>query len=271
MIAKADLEREILALAPWHLEVQVTPEVSTRIGARTQRTPQHAGERPIEIINVGPRWKQLLSAIYPDGLDGRSVLDVGCNCGAYIFWARELGAGECLGIEARDHWLRQARFLAEHGPWMSDGIRFERMDLYEYPDQGLGNYDITFFLGIFYHLPDPLLGLKIAADATHELIILDTATRTGLPDGAMVLTREGKKQEQVLSGIHGLSWRPTGPRVLEDIFDWLGFGTMRVVNNRPSPERREEGRGRMRVVAARDEATVAAYDDAVESRRFVPG
>ncbi len=270
MGVKADLEREILALAPWHLDVQVTPEVSTRIAAPAQRTPQHPAERPIEIINAGPRWKQLLSAIYPEGLGGRDVLDIGCNCGAYMFWARELGAGGCLGIDVRDHWLRQAQFLAEHGSWPSDGIRFERMDLYEYPERDLDNFQITFFLGIFYHLPDPLLGLKIVADATGELIILDTATKTGLEDGALVLDREGKKDEQVLSGVYGLSWRPTGPTVMEDIFHWLGFGAMRMVSNRPAPNRGAD-RGRMRVIAARDEATLAAYDHAVESGRFVPG
>jgi tRNA (mo5U34)-methyltransferase len=269
MSAKADLEREIVALAPWALEVQVTPEVSTRLAAEAQRTAQHPTERPIEIVNVGPRWKQLLSAIYPNGLGGRSVLDFGCNCGAYMFWARELGAGGCLGIDVRDHWLRQAWFLAEHGPWPSDGMRFEKMDLYQFPDRDLGRFEITFFLGIFYHLPDPLLGLKIAADATRELIVLDTATSTGRADGALVATPEGK--EQVLSGIHGLSWRPTGPRVMENIFKWLGFGAMRVVSNRPIAEHRGADRGRMRVIAARDEATLAAYDRAVETRRFVPG
>jgi tRNA (mo5U34)-methyltransferase len=149
-------------------------------------------------------------------------------------------------------------------------MRFEVLDLLDLPKRDLAPPDITLFLGIFYHLPDPLLGLKIAADATKELIILETSTRTGLEDGALFLEREGKKPEQVLSGIYGLSWRPTGPRVMEDIFRWLGFEAMRVVRNLPTPFRGAD-RGRMRVLAARHEDTLAAYDQAVESGRFVPG
>ena len=41
----------------------------------------------------------------------------------------------------------------------------------------LGNerFDICLFKGIFYHLPDPVAGLKIVADRTDEVLILDTA------------------------------------------------------------------------------------------------
>ena len=47
-------------------------------------------------------------------MEGRRVLDCACNCGYFLFWSRELGAGEGLGFDAREHWIRQARFLAAH-------------------------------------------------------------------------------------------------------------------------------------------------------------
>ena len=265
----AELKEEIIRLGPWHLEVQVTPELSS---SAFLEAPEETYEVPAGFTFFNPRaaHQGLMKAIYPGGLEGRSLLDCACNCGGYLFWTKELGAGSCFGFDAREHWIRQAEFLLEHRAWPSDGIHFEVLDLYDLPKRHPAPFDITLFLGIFYHLPDPLLGLKVAADATQELIVVDTATRTGLEDGALALEREGKEQKDVLSGIHGLSWRPTGPRVMEDIFHWLGFRAMRVVGNRPTPDRGAD-RGRMRVIAARDEGTLAAYDHAVESGRFVPG
>ena len=266
MKTTAELEREILALAPWALEVPVTPEVNTRIAEQAQREASGSA-RPVDIVDVGPRWRSLLSTLYPDGFANRSVLDVGCNCGAYMFWAREQGAGECLGIDVREHWLRQAEFLAEHGPWDTEGMRFELMDLYDLPATGYGPFDVTFFLGIFYHLPDPLAALKIAAEATRGILILDTATKTGLPDGTLYAEPESKVAP--LSGVYGLSWRPTGPEVMTQIFRWLGFNEVRVVSNRKSPASRGADRGRMRIVAARDASLLADYDRLSASRRAV--
>ena len=74
-----------------------------------------------------------LGAIFPRGLEGRTVMDCACNCGAYLFWSKEPGAGECFGFDAREHWIAQARFLAEHRTQPSDGMRFEVCDLYDLP------------------------------------------------------------------------------------------------------------------------------------------
>ena len=49
-----------------------------------------------------------------------------------------------------------------------EDIRFEVCDLYALPELDLPSFDITLFNGIFYHLPEPVTGLKIAADLTKE-------------------------------------------------------------------------------------------------------
>jgi tRNA (mo5U34)-methyltransferase len=84
----------------------------------------------------------------------------------------------------RDHWINQAKFIQENrtvGP--TDGMRFEVADLYDLPKLGLEPFDFTLFKGIFYHLPDPITGLKAAADLTKEILVLDTPSgstcRTG--------------------------------------------------------------------------------------------
>ena len=130
-----------MRLGPWHLDIAVTPEVSTRVWA------DEAG-RPL----ASPRelFQRTLRSIYPDGLQGRSVLDCGCNSGGYAFWAKELGAGRCFGFDAREQWITQAQFLLEQRG--EEEMRFEVADLYSLPE--LERFDVTVFSGLFYHLPD---------------------------------------------------------------------------------------------------------------------
>ena len=170
------LTQEIVDLGPWHLDIEVAcPESTSRAWLEA------GGEEIAEPGNShfespGGGWRDLLSEVYPGGVDGRTVLDCACNCGGYLFWAREMGAGRGFGFDVREHWIRQARFLREHRA-DADGLEFEVLDLYDLPKRALEPFDITVFKGIFYHLPEPIGGLRIAADLTRELLFLDTATR----------------------------------------------------------------------------------------------
>ncbi len=106
-------------------------------------------------------------------------------------------------------------------------MTFEVLGLYDLPERGVGPFDITGFNGLFYHLPDPVTGLKIAADLTRELIVVNTSTKTGLSEDSMALDSESA--EHPLSGMHGLAWLPAGPQVLDRILRWLGFVETKVL------------------------------------------
>jgi tRNA (mo5U34)-methyltransferase len=106
-------------------------------------------------------------------------------------------------------------------------MRFEVCDLVELPRLGLEPFDISIFTGVFYHLANPVTGLKIVADLTRELLLFDTATTWGESDPALVLAEEST--EQLMLGVHGLAWLPTGPVVVERILRWAGFVETLVV------------------------------------------
>lgn len=262
------LKEEIIRLGPWHLEVQVTPEISTRAFLEapagtypSERVDSTTGRKHREMVafrNPRKGFVDLLQKVYPDGLEGRTFLDCACNCGAYSFFAKELGASACFGFDVREHWINQARFLAANRTWPSDGIRFETLDLYDLPELGLKPFDITLFQGIFYHLPDPIRGLKVAADLTRELIIVDTAMRNGLPDGMLAIAREGSTQ--LMTGVYGLNWHPTGPNVLIQILSWLGFAETRVVRWRANHREDRPDIGRLRILASRKEGLLEKFE-----------
>jgi SAM-dependent methyltransferase len=243
------LREEIIRLGPWSLDVQVSPEVSTRVALDAPPGTYPASFGKIHFGSPRSAFRSLLARLYPSGLDGRSVLDCACNCGGFSFWAKEFGAGRCYGFDVRKHWINQANFLLANRTEASDGIRFEVGDL----------YDITIFKGIFYHLPDPISGLRVAADLTRELILVNTATRNGIPDGMLVLSEE--HTEAVMSGVYGLNWLPTGPNVVIRILRWMGFAEARCVwwQQDTSPSQPPE-MGRMEVIAARTPGFFEKFD-----------
>lgn len=248
------LRDEIIQLGPWHLDVEVVPGLNTSV---FREAPPETYATFGDVSFIAPRagFHALLSNLYPDGLQGRRVLDCACNCGGYLFWAKELGAGECFGFDVRQHWIDQARFLNEHRK-VAD-IRFEVADLYDIPKLGLAPFDITIFKGIFYHLPDPVTGLKIAADLARELILVNTATRNGLPDGMLAVSQEGVVS--VMSGVYGLNWFPTGPDVLKRILRWMGFPHSRCTVWQEEAGQREN-LGRVEVIAGRISDPLTALD-----------
>jgi len=263
-----ELERQIIALAPWHIDVDVTPEISTgsvlEVGDGSDGSEGPEGAGPVRFVRPRKTWDEVLQRIYPNGLEGRRFMECACNCGAYTFWAKEMGAGDCYGFDVRDHWINQAEFLLEHRTFPSDGIKFEVNDLYDLPKAGMEPFDVTMFQGIFYHLPDPITGLKAAADLTSELLIFDTAIRDGMPDGMLALAEESRTQ--VMSGVYGLNWFPTGPVVLERILRWLGFVEVKLVHWRVNRRGRRGNVGRVRILASRKEGLLAGIQTVSEPR-----
>lgn len=244
----ADLRAEILRLAPWHYDIELAPGIRT--GA-----PVPAGTYAAELgtPTVIPQHyiAQTLEVIFPGGLAGRSMLDCACNAGAYLFEGARNGAGRSFGFDVREHWIRQARFLSRYLP--SENIEFAVRDLMTLPELALEPFDITIFSGILYHLPDPVAGLRIAADLTRELIIVNTDVLPSRIDG-LVLSPESTVE--VMSGVHGLAWLPTGERPIRAMLASCGFPHARVIFDHSTTY----GRRRMGIMGARDAATFRDWD-----------
>lgn len=244
------LRADIRRLGPWHQDLEIAPGVRT--GERdSNEAPDPLGVGHAGLVQPVEALTQIARDIFADGLAGRSLLDCACNAGGYVFAAKQLGAGRCFGFDVREHWLDQARFLQRHLP--GDDVEFARLDLLELRERNLQPFDVTLFFGLFYHLPDPVAGLRIAADLTREMLILNTAWDPGVPDHGLKLNLED--DQALMSGVHRLAWLPSGSRVLEDILHWSGFPHTRVQHVSTSGQS-----PRIQILAARQAETFAHYD-----------
>jgi tRNA (mo5U34)-methyltransferase len=247
-----EIKREIVRLGPWHHDITVRDGITTRVSL-DHSYPKEFGR--VSFLDWKPDFVRKMKRIYPNGLEGRSVMDCSCNCGECLFWSKELGAGRCYGSDVREHWINQAQFLMRHREGPKDNVTIEVQDVYDLPKRGLEPFDIVLFHGLFYHLPDPINAVKIAADLCKEVFILSTSTKTGAPEDALIAGSEGTTQ--VLSGVYGLNWLPGGPAAVKAILDWIGFREFEVLWWQKEAQG-TPGWGRMEVVAGRTPGSLDA-------------
>src|SRR5579875_1338742 len=92
------LQRRIQELGPWFHNLRLR-------GIET--APEH-------FLGNYPEVKfESFRAALPADMNGKSVLDIGCNAGFYSFEMKRRGAARVLGLDTDPGYLRQARFAAE--------------------------------------------------------------------------------------------------------------------------------------------------------------
>lgn len=232
-------------LAPWHFDIELFPGVRTAsLNEPGYADPDLAGVRTIDPAKMA----KVIGAYYPDGLAGKTLLDVACNAGGYCFLARSLGAARALGVEARQHWVDQAEFIRSVKFAGSAQIEFVRQDIQQYVKESRESFDLTIFKGIFYHLPDPIGVLGRLCDMTREVIVVDTDSSFAIPESCLTSIQESRTH--VMSGLDGLAWLPGGPAAIVPILRWKGFTSTEVVYWRPVPAPPAD-RGRFCLVGSR--------------------
>jgi SAM-dependent methyltransferase len=95
-------------------------------------------------------------------------LDIGCHEGFYSLAMARLGM-KVTGIDAREENLRRARFVAE-----GLGVRVD-YELGKVESLDLGRtWPLTLFLGVLYHVEDPMRCLRQVAAVTGEMCVIET-------------------------------------------------------------------------------------------------
>ena len=157
----------------------------------------------------------------PD-LRGRSVLDIGCNAGFFSLECKRLGADRVVGVDVNqgtDHdFLAQARFAAAE---LGLEVEYREQDFLGLDD---GPFDVVLFLGVLYHLEDPLRALDKLAELTRRLLVVESyVTRDRRP--TLEFRRLGT------GGDLSTRWVPSAAFIEERLVD-VGFETPRRLRTR---------------------------------------
>ena len=112
---------------------------------------------------------RMLDLIFPDGLDGKSIADLGCLEGGFTVGFARLGM-EATGIEIRESNLVNCRYAQSklnlpNLQFMKDDV--SNIDKY-------GPFDAIFVAEILYHLDRPCAFLKKVSSVCRRVIFLET-------------------------------------------------------------------------------------------------
>jgi tRNA (mo5U34)-methyltransferase len=153
------LAEEVERLRPWFHAIELPHGVWTK--------RESAGTEPAD--HPAGTW-EVIRRHLPD-LAGKSVLDVGCGAGFYSVQAKRLGAARVLGVDARQHEIRQALLVRRA---LGLDIELRRQSVYRLSPARLGRFDVVLALGLIYHCKHFVLALEKLFSVTGGLLIVET-------------------------------------------------------------------------------------------------
>ncbi len=204
----------------------------------------------------------------PEDLSGKTVLDIGAWDGFFSFEAERRRASRVVACD----------YYAWHGMgWGTgrgkDGFELARtalnsrvedvaLDVMDLSPEKIGTFDVVFFLGVLYHLPNPLLALERVASVSSGLLILETGVDMvgiGRPAAAFYPDRELNNDPT--------NWWGPNHAAVQGILTSVGFSRVDVITPaRSAPYRAARAvyhriRGKNTVAAAfrQDRAVFHAY------------
>jgi len=166
-------------------------------------------------------WRNFLLKNLPD-LNGKRVLDIGCNAGLYDLKMCEAGASEVVGIDIN---TKQAEFVRE---WFSNkygrdytNIRYIATNATKYSFVELGSFDLVCMFRVAYHFGEGMEYIMGQLSVITNVIALQGNTpRLDNP-------KYSGRSHQHLAGTDGM----------QELLERYGFSNIRIVapEGHPNP------------------------------------
>jgi tRNA (mo5U34)-methyltransferase len=112
----------------------------------------------------------------PPDLSGQTVLDIGAWDGFFSFECERRGAARVLAIDtyAWDHHGQDGFLLAREA--LGSRVESQRLAAEDLDPAAIGQFDLVIFLGVFYHLRDPIAVLDRLRRITRGVLVCETHT-----------------------------------------------------------------------------------------------
>lgn len=121
-----------------------------------------------------------LTRLFGGDLRELRVLDIGCNCGGFAFLAHKLGA-TVIGVDSNKRNIGQANAIKKYLGLSDNEVSFKLSPVEKIDSLNLGQFDVTIFAGVLYHLTDPINVLTKVSRMTRSVIVVDSHVHYSSP------------------------------------------------------------------------------------------
>ncbi len=245
---------EIEALGPWFYEFDLGAAGRTVSSLPPEVLPIHATRLEMVMRAVDGHFGGRLAQI--------RAIDAGCHEGFYAVELARRGVEYVLGVDVREESLAKARFVSR--TLGLGNVAWLRANCEELRVEDTGEFELCLFLGLLYHLENPMLCLRNVARITREVCIVETqvieevegATEWGWREwkrpyqGVLALIDESGEffNENAETGASPLATCPS-PRALEVMLKQAGFRRVETIAP-PAGAYEQHARARRVVCAA---------------------
>ncbi|MFZ2051689.1 MAG: DUF1698 domain-containing protein [Solirubrobacteraceae bacterium] len=165
-------------------------------------------------------------------LAGKSVLDIGAWDGYFSFAAERLGARRVVALDSVI-WHNVSKDPFEIArKCLRSNVEDIELEVLEISPETVGTFDVVFFLGVLYHMRDPMAALEAVASVTKDLLVLETFTDMIWSPRKAVAFYPGT----YLGGDHSNWWGPN-PAAVVAMVEEFGFKEVRIIQ-KPTMRRR---------------------------------
>ena len=140
----------VASVDPWYHRIEVAPGVVT------------PGVNDSQLV--------LRALELPDDLTGLRVLDIGTRDGFFAFECERRGAE----VTAVDYMPPEETGFLVARELLGSEVEFVQENVYELSEERYGGFDLVLFLGVIYHLRDPMLALDRIWDVCRGRLIVET-------------------------------------------------------------------------------------------------
>lgn len=251
-MTSADAQQRLKELGPWFYEFDLG-----QLGRTTS-------ELPAEVLPIHRTRLAMVEGVVDAHFRGRleriGCLDAGCHEGFYTVAMARKGMRDVRGIDVRAASLNKARFVAE--ALGLTNVTYEQRNVEDLAGES-EPYELCLFLGILYHLENPMRALRNISRLTRELCIVETQVADEVEgqvewgarawtrpyQGILALIDESGEfyDENTETGASPIAACPS-PKALEFMLRQAGFRRTEIVE--PPPEAYEQHRRGKRVVCA---------------------
>jgi tRNA (mo5U34)-methyltransferase len=205
-----EIKQKIASFPRWHYQFDLRGNLTPIF--KESHVKRHAQRKKL--------FFDPLVELFGGSLEGKRVLDLGCNAGFWALSAAQAGCDYVLGIDGRQMHVDQANFVFEAKEVARERFDFFSGDLFETNLRRFGTFDVVLCLGLMYHISKHVELMEKISEVNSDVLVIDTTL--SVANGSFLELRRESTKGFRMAVDRGLVMHPT-KQAVRDLVEEFGY------------------------------------------------